>query len=82
MSLTSIAEEILLRAKSIDAFTSSRNLPSPNLDLDTLTDLPLDVEDTRKKLVDSTEKLRQIANRPLGNILELVLNVNGIESFG
>ena len=75
MSLTSIAEDVLLQCKQIDAFMASQKLPTPSLDLDTLGNLPLDIEDVRKALVESTQKLHQIANRPFGNILELVLNV-------
>ena len=75
-SLTEIAENILAQAKRLDAFTTSKGLPSSSFDLHTLFDLPDDVEECRKDLVDACQSLKQLGNGPVGQFYEVLFNVS------
>jgi len=75
-SLTEIAEGILADAKRIDAYTASKGLPDASFEKDTLSELPTDLEDCRKSLVDSAHELKQLAQGPVGILLELLFTVS------
>lgn len=75
-SLTEIAENILAQAKRLDAFTTSKGLPSSSFDLHTLFDLPDDLEECRKDLVDACQSLKQLGNGPVGQFYEVLFNVS------
>lgn len=75
-SLTKIAEGILADAKRIDAYTASKGLPDASFETETLIDLPDDLEDCRKSLVNSTQELKQLAQGPVGLLLELLFTVS------
>ena len=83
-SLTEIAERILADAKRLDAYTTEKGLPYSTFEKDSLSNLPNDLEDCRKSLVNSTQKLKQLAHGPVGLLLEtlfLVSSSNGNASF-
>ena len=71
-----MAEEILAHARRLDDFTHARRVPYPSANLDTLDALPPDMEDSRRALVDASQELRQLANRPFGNIREILFSVS------
>ena len=76
-SLTEIAEGILANAKRLDEYTASKGLSnSTSFENDTLSNLPDDFEDCRKSLVDSTQKLKQLAHGPTGLLLETLFLVS------
>lgn len=75
-SLTSIAESILVDAKRLDEYTTSKGLGYSTFEKDTLDNLPDDLEDCRKSLVDSTQKLKQLAHGPVGLLLEVLFFVS------
>jgi len=74
-SLTQIAEEILANAKRLDAYTSSKALPSTSFELDTLGDLPPDVEKARHVPINSTQDLNRLALRPMNTLIEIMFGV-------
>lgn len=75
-SLTEIAEGILADAKRLDEYTISKSLTASTFESDSLSNLPDDLEDCRKSLVDSTQKLKQLANGPVGLLLETLFLVS------
>ncbi|MCJ1473386.1 hypothetical protein MMC13_002037 [Lambiella insularis] len=70
-SLTEIAEEILAHAKRLDEYTSAKNLPSASFEHNSLGDLPIELEATRKALVDSTQTLKSLALGPVGTNIDI-----------
>ena len=75
-SLTEIAQGILANAKLLDEYTTSQGLSSPAFENDSLSNLPNDLEDCRKSLVDSTQMLKQLAHGPVGSLLETLFLVS------
>ena len=75
-SLTEIAGGILAHAMRLDAFTASKGLPPSSFDRHTLVDLPEDLEECRRALVDSTQTLKQITSGPVGQFYEILFNVS------
>ena len=75
-SLTELAENILAHAKRLDAFTTSKGLPSSSFDRHTLSGLPNDLEECRKGLVDACQSLKQLGNGPIGQYYEVLFNVS------
>lgn len=75
-SLTEIAQGILADAKRLDEYTTSKGLSYSTFEKDTLSNLPDDLEDCRKSLVDSTQKLKQLAHGPVGLLLETLFLVS------
>lgn len=60
-SLTSIAEEVLAKAREIDRYLESNGLAAPSYDNDVLADLPGDLENVRYSLVNSSNELKKLA---------------------
>lgn len=75
-SLTKTAEGILADARRLDYYTTTKGLGYSTFEKDTLSDLPDDLEDCRKSLVDSTQKLKQLAHGPVGLLLETLFFVS------
>ena len=75
-SLTELAERILDRAKRLDAYTTSKGLPPSSFDRHTLFNLPNEVEEHRRDLVDACQDLKQIGNGPVGQFYEVLFNVS------
>lgn len=75
-SLTSIAEGILVDAKRLDEYTNSKGLEHTTFEKETLGNLPDDLEDCRKSLINSTQKLKQLAHGPVGLLLEVLFFVS------
>ena len=80
-SLTSIAEGILADAQRLDEYTTSKGLGYANFQTDTWSGLPSDLEDCRKSMVDSLQKLKQLAHGPVGILLEVLFFVCESPSF-
>ena len=53
-----------IEVKRLDAFTTSKVLPSSPSDLHALFNLPNDLEECRKDLVDACQSLKQLGNGP------------------
>ena len=75
VSLTEIAEGVLANAKRLDEYTASKGLRYSTFEKDTWCNLPDDLEDCRKSLVDSTQELKQLAHGPVGLLLETLFLV-------
>lgn len=75
-SLTEIAESILANARRLDAYTASKGLPSSSFERSTLDDLPVDLEQCRNALIDSTQSLKQLALGPMGLCVEVSFSVS------
>ena len=74
-SLVKIAEEILANAKLIDAYTCSKGLPFTSFEVDTLGNLPQEVEKARDAIVNSTQDLKRLALRPKNTLVEILFGV-------
>lgn len=75
-SLTEIAERILINAKHLDSYLSSKGLPPSTFANHTLNDMPEDFESYRKELVDSTQTLKRLALGPVGLYMEILFSVS------
>lgn len=64
-SLTSIAEQILANAKTLDEHLATRNSLSPSFDLDSLVNLSPELEPVRDELINSTHTLNKLAQGPV-----------------
>lgn len=76
MSLTQIAEEILVNARRLDEYTKANDLPPASFDQDVLEDLPAELEESRRALVDSTQTLKRLALGPVGTSKDIIFGVN------
>ncbi|KAK4692501.1 hypothetical protein P7C71_g4723, partial [Lecanoromycetidae sp. Uapishka_2] len=75
MSLTSIAKDILVQAERLDAYAHSSNLPPASFAQDVFADLPAELEETRRALVDSTQILKDLAQGPAGQAKDILFGV-------
>lgn len=75
MSLSDIAEDILACASKIDRHANLAGRSPTSFLEDTLGQLPEDVEQARKTLVDKTQELRQLALGPVGLCLDVLFSV-------
>lgn len=69
-SLTSIAEDALTAAKALDGYLITNGLTFPSTEEDTLSDLPLELKETRNALVNSGQLLKQLALGAHGRLSE------------
>lgn len=74
-SLTQLAEQALAAARKLDAFTESKGLSSTSFSHDTLTDLPPDMEEERKALVDASQAMKRLSLGAVGSMLETLFTV-------
>jgi len=79
-SLTEIAEGVLANAKRLDAYTASKGLPPTSFKEHTLDDLPEDLEECRKSLIDSTQTLKRLAQGPVGLYMEMLFMASPVPS--
>lgn len=75
VTLTSMAEEILVYARQIDDHLASKGLPSPSFDHDTLESLPDHIALARDHLVDTTQSLKQLSQGGIGRATEIAMGV-------
>lgn len=75
-SLTAIAERALAQAKKLDAYSQSRGLPPTHFFYDTLGDLPKELEENRRELVNASQDLKRLALGPVGMMLETLFTVS------
>ena len=71
-SLTALAEEALKQAKLLDAYVLAQDRPLTSFDASTLTDLPPNMSEARKTLVNSAHTLKRLAMEPAGVLSEIV----------
>ena len=76
-SLTSIAEQLLAQAKQIDSYLESKKLSSPSFDIDSLKDLPAELQDVRNSLASGSNDLRDLARGPVGSTMDIAFSVCG-----
>ncbi|KAL8810901.1 MAG: hypothetical protein Q9223_007651 [Gallowayella weberi] len=74
VTLTSLAEEILVYARQIDEYHASKGIPLPTFDHDTLDDLPADIAVARDHLVDTTQTLKQLSQGGVNRTVEIVFS--------
>lgn len=77
-TLTAQAEEILAQAKQLDAYIVSNGLPPTSFDQDSLVNLPLEYEATRRAMIDSTHTLKRLAQGTIGATTEMLYSVGRI----
>lgn len=75
-SLSEIAEQILLNSRRLDEHVLASGLPKTSFENDTLGDLPADLEECRKQLVDSTWELKALAQGPMGQLMDVLFTVS------
>ncbi|KAL8785195.1 MAG: hypothetical protein Q9195_008728 [Heterodermia aff. obscurata] len=73
-SLTSIAEAILARAKKLDAYLESNNIPYPSFDEDTLDRLPDELQEDRWALANSSHELKKLTRGAVMNTLDTIFS--------
>jgi hypothetical protein len=74
-SLTQLAEQALAAARKLDAFTLPRGLPPTSFTNDTLSDLPPEIEEERKALVDASQAMKRLSLGATGALLETLFTV-------
>ena len=74
-SLTSMAEAILARAKKLDAYLESKDIPYPSFDEDTLDRLPDELQDDRWALANASNDLKKLACGAAMNIMDMSFSV-------
>lgn len=80
-SLTAIAERALAQAKKLDAYSQSRGLPPTHFFYDTLGDLPKELEENRRELVNASQDLKRLALGPVGMMLETLFTFTDLQSL-
>ncbi|XXH01794.1 General amino acid permease [Hypoxylon texense] len=73
-SLTSVAENILARAKKLDAYLEAQNIAYPSFDDDTLDQLPDELQDERWALANDVNELKQLSRGAAQTTLDCALN--------
>lgn len=75
-TLTSMAEDLLAKAKQIDSYLESQNLPSPSYRHDVFEALPAELQKTRASLVNDSNELKNLARGPIGVTMDIAFNVS------
>lgn len=74
-SLTSLAEEALVQARKLDDYLESQGRRPTSFETDTLFDLPPDLTAARENLINTTQTLKRLAQRPEGVFEEIMWGV-------
>lgn len=76
-TFTSLAEDLLARAKQLDAFLADNGIESPSFDKDTLADvdLPEELRSVRSALANGADELKKLAMGPVVFGTELAVGV-------
>lgn len=69
-SLTRLAEQLLEKAKVLDAYNQSNGLDPVSFERESFVDAPLDVEDTRKAAIDLAQDVKRLAQGPRDLLFE------------
>ena len=80
-SLTSIAEDLLVKARQIDAYLEQNHLPEPSFDNDVLMNLPAELEAVRTSMADGSNDLKNLIRGPVGMTMDIALNVGMVPSI-
>ena len=71
-----MAENILARAKKLDAYLEAENIAYPSFDDDTLDQLPLELQEERWALANDANELKQLSRGTAQTTLDCALNVS------
>lgn len=75
-TLTSLAKELLDRAKQIDEYLGSKKLPSPSFDNDVFSELPAELQDVRASLASLSNNLKSLTRGPVGSTSDIIFSVS------
>ena len=75
-TLTQYAEKLLEDAKRLDSYSASHHLPPTSFKEDTLIDLTLEEEQTRKSVVDGAEKIKKLGLGGVSGIFDIAWGVS------
>ena len=75
--LTRLAEQLLEQAKALDAYNASNNLPPASFDTESFVELPLEVENQRRAVIDMAQDLKRLAQGPRDLLFDLWNMVSG-----
>ncbi|KAJ8121688.1 hypothetical protein ONZ43_g1925 [Nemania bipapillata] len=70
--LTSLAEKLLEKAKALDAYNESHGLPPASFEHESFIDVPLELEDTRKAVIDLAQDVKRLAQGPRDLLFEIL----------
>ena len=74
-TLTEIAQSILESARALDEYTASQGLAPTSFSQHTLPTFSGDLEEVRKKLVDSTTELKALVQGPISQLYDVLFAV-------
>lgn len=75
-SLEAAAIELIAYARALDHVAAARGSAASSLDRWTLSDLSLEEEEQRRKLIDGCHKLKLLATGPVGQFYDVCFNVS------
>ena len=75
-SLEAATTELIAYARALDGAAAARGLPATSIDGWALSDLSLEEEEQRRKLVDGCHKLKLLATGPVGQFYDVCFNVS------
>jgi hypothetical protein len=78
--LTALAKQLLDHAQALDAYNEAQTLPPASFDYESFVDLPLEIEDRRKALIDLTQDAKRLAQGPRDLLFELIYLVRSSSS--
>ncbi|KAI9714705.1 MAG: hypothetical protein M1828_001134 [Chrysothrix sp. TS-e1954] len=70
--LTLLAKQLLDRSVALDAFNEAHELPPVSFEYESFIDLPLEVEQQRKALIDLAQDLKRLAQGPRDLLQEII----------
>jgi hypothetical protein len=74
--LTKLAEELLENSRQLDAYNESNGLKPASFDYESFIDLPNDVENRRKNVINLAQDLRRLAQGPRDLLFEILNTVS------
>ncbi|KAM3464086.1 hypothetical protein MY5147_009569 [Beauveria neobassiana] len=70
--LTSVAEQLLANAKLLDAYAEANGLDATTFSRDSLSELPLGMEEIRYFIIDQAQNIKRLAQGPRDLLFELL----------
>ncbi|KAL2799532.1 S-adenosyl-L-methionine-dependent methyltransferase [Aspergillus keveii] len=80
-TLTELAQNILDSARALDEYTASQGLEPTSVTHHTLPTLSGDLEEARKKLVDSATELKALVQGPIGQLYDVLFAFTDLMSI-
>ena len=74
-SIVAIAQQLLDRAKELEAYMASRGLDSPSLEKDVFADLPTEQAAIRMAITENTRALQQLVAGPVVTAMDIFHSV-------